>query len=46
MAYADNGTEGLAYLVENHPWAMFAISMIPLVIYCIIFYFLWVRRRR
>lgn len=37
--------EGLNYMLECHPWAMFAVSMVPVVIFSVVFYILWKRQR-
>ena len=44
LAVLDNGTEGLAYLVEHYPYLMLFICWIPTVI--IIYYVMYKLRKR
>lgn len=45
MENIDSVGEGLNYMLEHHPWAMFGVGMVPVVIFSIIFYILWKRQR-
>lgn len=39
MAIANNGTEGLAYLAEHHPYTFLIVLMAPtIVIWCYVMY--------